>query len=76
MEKFDKLYLSAKGQQEKYGKSDMDEIDAKLETFLERYELESTISAYNKVNYLLKIPCFFLWCRGGVREEGGGEGKE
>uniref|UniRef100_F1LBX6 Alpha-2-macroglobulin receptor-associated protein n=1 Tax=Ascaris suum TaxID=6253 RepID=F1LBX6_ASCSU len=48
LEKFDKLYLSAKGQQEKYGKSDMDEIDAKLETFLERYGLESTISAYNK----------------------------
>ncbi|KHN76829.1 Alpha-2-macroglobulin receptor-associated protein [Toxocara canis] len=48
LEKFDKLYLSAKEQREKYGRSDLEEIDEKLGILLEKYGLEAALSAYNK----------------------------
>lgn len=48
LNKFDGLYLSAKEQSSKQSGYFIDEVDRKLETLLEKYDLSGAVNAFNK----------------------------
>ncbi|VDN33388.1 unnamed protein product [Gongylonema pulchrum] len=48
LDKFDALYLSAKSRSMKNGELAMEQVDNKLEQLLQKYHLDSTLTAYNK----------------------------
>lgn len=61
LDRFDPLYLSAKERSLKSGRNDVEQVDRKLMETLRRFNLQDTVTAFNQVNFILRIYTFYIF---------------